>query len=344
MFEQYIANDYLRAFAILVGLLFIFRLSLSLITRIIIKLTSKTKSDLDDKLVQNSSKPLTLLALLASLKFAITELNLQESTLIIINNSIYSFGIIVVSYLVFVIINLIAINGLKHFAKKTHSRLDDTVISLLNSVINIALVIISLIYILDLWGVEIGPLLAGLGIAGIAVALALQPILSNIFSGAAVVLDQSIRVGDVVFLDDKTRGKIEKIGLRSTKMRTFDNELLIIPNTKLAESVIQNIALPEPKSRVVIPFAVAYGSDVEQVKKVVLSELKKIKNFSNEPEPMVRFIEMGGSSLNFKAYLYVDSFEHRFEAIDEANTRIYNILRKNKIEIPFPQMDVHLKK
>ena len=145
-------------------------------------------------------------------------------------------------------------------------------------------------------------------------------------------------------MENNVKGKIEKIGLRSTKIRTFDNEWIIIPNTKLAESQIQNVALPEPKSRVVIPFGVAYGTNIEKVKKIVMKEIKSIKNAVDNPEPSIRFDEMGNSSLNFKAYFHVSSFEHRWESIDEANTKIYNALNKAGIEIPFPQMDVHLKK
>ena len=88
----------------------------------------------------------------------------------------------------------------------------------------------------------------------------------------------------------------------------------------------------------------AYGNNIEKVKEIVIKEIKKIKNLSDEPKPVVRFLEMADSSLIFKAYFYVDSFKYRIFAIDEANTKIYNALNKSKIEIPFPQMDVHLKK
>ena len=177
-----------------------------------------------------------------------------------------------------------------------------------------------------------------------AIAFAMQESLSNIFGGISIILDKSIRIGDLITLDDKTTGKILKIGLRSTRIKTFDNEAIIIPNSKLANGNIHNIAQPEPKLRVVIPFGVAYGSDINKVKRLVLLEIKKVKHFVDDPEPSVKFLEMADSSLNFKAFFFVDSFENRFGAIDEANTRIYNALNKAKIEIPFPQVDVHLKK
>lgn len=344
VFEQYIANDYLRALLTLVVLLFVIRVVLYFAEKILLKLTSKTKTNLDDKLIEKASKPLTILAFLIALRISIIELMLRDAYRVVALNILHSAVVVVLAYLLYTFVNLIVITSIKKAARRTKSRIDDSLISLFESVMQIALVAITFLYILNLWGIEITPLLAGLGIAGLAVALALQPILSNIFSGAAIVLDHSVRVGDLVYLDDNTKGKIDKIGLRSTRIKTFDNELIIVPNNKLADSTIQNVALPEPKTRVVVPFGVAYGSDIEKVKKLILSELKKLKYIVKDDQVVVRFLEMADSSLNFKAYFYVDSFENRISSIDEANTRIYNTLNKNKIEIPFPQTDIHIKK
>lgn len=344
MLEQYFSNEFLRAFVVFVISLFILRLGLFIIERIAFFFTRKTKTDIDDKLLERSSKPLTFIAFLLSLIITIQEISLSANVEIVLLNLIYSILIIVFSYLLYVVIDLIIITGLKKLVSRTKSRVDDSILALIHSILRIALFVVALLYILSIWGLEIGPLLAGLGIAGLAVALALQPILSNIFSGAAIIMDNSVRIGDLVYLDKETRGKILKVGLRSTRIRTFDNELIIVPNTKLAESTIQNIALPEPKTRVVIPFGVAYGSDIEKVKKIILKEIKTLKNLTDESQTIVRFLEMADSSLNFKAYFYVNSFENRIGAIDEANTKIYNALNKNKIEIPFPQMDVHVKR
>ena len=216
----------------------------------------------------------------------------------------------------------------------------------MNSVLKISFIPITILYILSYWGIQVGPLLAGLGIAGLAIALALQPILSNVFSGASIILDHSVSVGDLVNITPGIKGKIQKIGLRSTKIITLDNELIIIPNSKLADSMIQNIALPEPATRISVPFSVAYGSNIEKVKKVIMKELKSIKVISKKHEPVIRFIEMADSSLKFKAFFYLDTFEEsvKNETIDIVNTKIYNSLNENKINIPFPQLDVHLKK
>lgn len=344
-YEHLISNDYIRSFVILVVLLFLIRLGLFIVERVVLKFTSKTKTDLDDILVKRLSKPLTYWAFFVSLRISVEELRIVDPAVeSVVLNSIHSLIIFVIAYIIYIIIDVLIVRAVRRVASKTKSAVDDNLISLFHSITRVALIVVSLLYALSIWGVQITPLLAGLGIAGLAVALALQPLLSNIFSGAAMVMDHSIRVNDLVYLDANTKGRVEKVGLRATRIRTFDNELLIIPNNKLAESTIQNVALPEPKVRVVVPFSVAYGSNIDKVKKLILSEINKVSHLEKEPEPMVRFLEMANSSLNFKAYFYVDSFENRFLAIDEANTKIYNALNKAGISIPFPQIDVHLKK
>lgn len=342
--ERYIANDFARAILVLLVLLAVLRIGLGFLLKIVLKFASRTKTDLDDILLKRSSGPLTVIAFLFAFKIALAELALSEAMEMNVSRIISSVVIVAIGYLVFVLIDIALLRALKKFSARTKSQLDDTISHLVSGVLKFLLIVLTLLYILDVWGIEVVPVLGALGIAGLAVALALQPVLSNIFSGIAMILDKSVRKNDLVYLDAQTKGKVEKVGLRSTKIRTFDNELVIVPNSKLADSTIQNVTLPEPKSRAVILFSVAYGSDVEKVKKVVMKELRGLKYVEKEPEPMVRFIEMADSSLNFKAYFYVDSFENRFASIDEANTKIYNALNRAGISIPFPQMDVHLKK
>ena len=139
-------------------------------------------------------------------------------------------------------------------------------------------------------------------------------------------------------------GTVEDVGLRSTRIRTFTNELIVIPNGQVADAKIINHILPSKRVRLDIPLGVAYGSDVEKVKKTVLKSLEGIDNVLKEPKPMVRFTNMGDSALEFKVYIWINRFQNKFLVKDIANTTIYKALNKAKIAIPFPQMDVHLKK
>jgi MscS family membrane protein len=337
-------NQYLVALIYLAIFFILIRFGVWVVEKVILKLTIKTKTDLDDLIIKVAAKPLTWIAFLFSLKISIGKITIAESMFEDINVAVNTFVTIVGVYLVYKIFNISLSRVWKKFSKKAKVKHNDALIQLTSGVLKVVLIVFGILYVLSLWGFEIGPILTGLGIGGIAIAFALQESLANIFGGVSMILDRSVNVGDLVNLEGNVSGKILKIGLRSTKVKTFDNEIVIVPNSKLASGNIHNVAQPDPVVRVVVPFGVAYGSDVDKVKKLVLAEIKKVKHIVKDPAPFVKFLEMADSSLNFKAYFFVETFDVRLGALDEANTRIYNVLNKAGIEIPFPQMDVNIKK
>lgn len=340
----FVTNEYLIALIYFILFFIVIRISAYILEKIILRLTMKTKTDLDDLIVKSSSKPITFLAIMFGLRISLDQIAFSEILQRNINLIIDSLIIFAFAYLAYKIINLSFTRVMHRVAKRAKTKPNEGLIQLTKSALQVVMVLGALIYLLSILGFEIGPFLTGLGIGGIAIAFALQESLGNVFGGISIILDKSVNVGDLVTLEDKTSGKISKIGIRSTKIQTFDNETVIVPNSKLANSNINNIAQPNPIVRVVVPFGVAYGSDVEKVKKIVIKEIKSVSNFIENPEPSIRFMEMGESSLNFKAFFFVDSFDNRLSALDEANTKIYKALNKAGVEIPFPQLDVHLKK
>ncbi len=348
MISEYIykltENPYLVALIYLVVLFVVIKISVFILEKIILTASKKTKTDLDDIIVEKSNRPLTIIIFLIGLRLSIDKLPISEKLLSNINMAINSLAAIVVMYIIYTISNLIFQRSWKQLAKRTKTKPNDAMMQLTTGTLKVVLIFFGIMYVLNIWGVEIGPLLTGLGIGGIAVAFALQSSLSNVFSGVSIILDKSINVGDLVNLDGGASGKIIKIGLRATKIKTYDNEIVIVPNSKLADGYIHNVAQPEPKTRLVVPFSVAYGADVDKVKKLIMKEIKKVNGIESDPEPSIKFVEMADSSLNFKAYFFVKTFDIKLSALDEANTRIYNALNKAGIEIPFPQLDVNIKK
>lgn len=344
MFEEYIGNEYLRAGAIFIGVFLVVRILLFVLTRIIPVFTAKTKTDLDDVLLKKISMPLTVLAVLVGFRIALGEFNIVEGVFVTIDGIFMTLIILAASVIVYYVVDAVVTIGYRDFGKKIKGKVNESLLQFFHSLLKIIVMVGAFLVVLASWGIEIGPLLAGLGVAGIAIAFALQSTLANVFGGISMLLDRSINVGDVVELDDGTRGHIDKINLRSTKIRTFNNKLMIVPNGKLSESNIKNVALPGPETRVVVDFGVAYGSDVSKVKKIVAKELTKIKGYFKDKGVVVRMMKMADSALEFKAYFYMENFEDILTATDEANCRIYDALNKAKITIPFPQMDVHLKK
>ncbi|MBI2548474.1 mechanosensitive ion channel family protein [Candidatus Woesearchaeota archaeon] len=342
--ELLVNHIYLKSILILLVFVIISKLLILFSEHILLRLAKKTQTSLDDLIIKHTDRPISLLLIVVGLRLSIVDLPITQPWESIVIKSIYFLIVFISIYITHIVVTIFIDHWGEQWAKRTKSAVDEQVIKLLHRASTVLFFLIGVMIILDLWGIEIGPLLASLGIAGIAVAFAMQNTLGNIFGGISMIMDRSIKVGDVVELDGKISGKVLDVGMRSTKIQTWNNEVVIIPNGKLSEATIQNNALPDLSARTMLDFSVAYGSDPEKVKKIVLQEIKKIQGLDETQENMVRFRSLGESGLNFRVYIWMQSYNERFRAIDEANTLIYKALRKQGIGIPFPQLDVHLKK
>lgn len=212
----------------------------------------------------------------------------------------------------------------------------------------VLLVVIGTLIVLPELGVNIWPILTGLGVGGIAVALALQPSLSNFFAGITMLTDRQLRQGDFIHLESGLEGWVQTIGWRSTLVKTRENNVVIIPNLKLSESMITNYHLPHSWMIVAIPIGVSYESDPEKVRQAVLEEVQAVakeKDFilSDPPASCRLHPGFGESSLDFSLRFTISGFEHLFEARDLVRRRIFDRFRKEGIVIPFPQRDIHVK-
>ncbi|MEK6809500.1 MAG: mechanosensitive ion channel family protein, partial [Nanoarchaeota archaeon] len=159
----------------------------------------------------------------------------------------------------------------------------------------------------------------------------------------SLLLDKSYQVGDKIQLESGEVGIIHDIGLRSTKLVNFDNEVIYIPNGYLANSRVLNYARPDPKVRTHVVFGVDYGSNVNKVRKTVMDVLTNIDGVLANPAPSIQFIEMGDFALKFKAHFWVGNWNEAYSKKLEATEKIYDALRKAKIGIPFPTQTVYLK-
>ncbi len=210
------------------------------------------------------------------------------------------------------------------------------------------ILVIGILIILSVLGISITPLITALGVGGLAVALALQDTLANLFAGLHILVEKSIRVGDFIRLETGQEGFVEDITWRTTRIKMLPNNMVVIPNSKLAQSIVTNYHLPEKKMAVRIPVSVSYNSDPDHVEKVLLDVVSgavgKIEGLLQEPEPMVRFIPgFGDSSLDFTVVCHVREFTDQFVVEHELRKLIFKRFRAEGIEIPFPQRVVHLK-
>jgi len=242
--------------------------------------------------------------------------------------------------------DVIAIYG-HELAEKSDSDWDDRLVELLELIVKWLVWFAALMAILSVFEVNITPFLAGAGIAGLAVALAAQDIISNFFGGAIITIDKPFKVGDRVKVD-QYYGDIMNVGPRSTRLKTLDYQIVTIPNNKITTNVIVNYSEPDEKLRITIPVSVAYGTDIDAVKKILLEiageSISKTDFLLADPAPKVFFIEFADSSLKFVLYVWARKYNLPDEVKDSINSLIATRFAEAGIEIPFPQMEVRLKK
>jgi small-conductance mechanosensitive channel len=227
---------------------------------------------------------------------------------------------------------------------------DDSVIpttSILGNIAKILVYCLGFILILQTFGVAITPLLTALGVGGLAVALALQPTLSNLFSGLQIIASGKINIGDFVQLEGGQKGFIRDITWRNTTIETAQNNVIIVPNSKMADSIIENFFLTDRQITFNVAVGVGYESDLEKVERVsvqVAKEvLQKYEGGIRDFEPFVRFYNFGDSSIDLKIFLRVKEYADQFLITSEFIKELHKRYNQENINIPFPIRTVYMK-
>lgn len=204
--------------------------------------------------------------------------------------------------------------------------------------------IAAVILCLDTLGINLTILLAGSAALLVGLGLGLQHVFQDFISGIIMLFEGTIKVGDIVEIQDQTVGRVKEIGIRTSKIETRNNIIMIIPNSKFISDSVINWSHIEKKSRFSVSVGVAYGSDAELVRKVLIECALQHKEVSKNPQPFVKFEDFGESSLDFELYFWTSN-NFGVEIIKSDLRFIINKkLKENGIQIPFPQRDVHLKK
>ena len=207
-------------------------------------------------------------------------------------------------------------------------------------------IIFSFAFILSLsfLGINIAPFIASLGALTFAVGFAIKDSLSNFIAGILLIIDDSFLVGDKIDIPKIGLGYIHEIHLRTTRVLTFDNEIIVIPNNLLMNKEYKNYRLPNETIRIVVDFTVAYGTKVDTVKKAIIEILDQDSDILDQPKPVVEFISMADFYLAFKAKGYVSSYDNQYNKTIELTEKIYETLNAKNIPIPFPTHTVHMVK
>ena len=229
---------------------------------------------------------------------------------------------------------------LLNIAEKTETKIDDTLLPTLRRVLPITIYAAGALVAIDSIGISISPILAGLGIGGLAVALAVQPTLSNFFAGTYVVTEGELKEGDFIELEGGPSGYVEEVGWRSTKIRSRFNNLVIIPNSRMAESIVTNYFSPTPAMNVIVTGGVAYESNLVDVEKYALEEARTVIEESEKAikgtEPSFGFSNFGDSNVDFYVFLQAIDRAGTFGLRSELIKRIHDRFNREGIEINYP--------
>ena len=228
--------------------------------------------------------------------------------------------------------------------QKTASTFAST--SILVTLIELVVYLTGFLFLLQSFGVSITPLLTALGVGGLAVALALQDTLANLFSGINILLSKQIKMGDFIKLSTGEEGTVIDMNWRNTAIKQLSNNMIVVPNLKIASSILINYALPYSECSVVIPVGVSYDSDLEQVERITSAVAKEVlleteggvSNF----EPFIRYVSFAQSSITFNVILRAKHVTDQSLIQHEFIKRLHVRYRQEGIEIPFPITTVQL--
>jgi small-conductance mechanosensitive channel len=312
------------------------------VTRVVHRLTRRTSTDLDDKVIAILHRPIFGTVVLIGLYFATGVLGLDPGPRQLITVVIQTLAVLIWTVTGLRLASTL-IGGLGRLADQVQW-IEARTVPLFDNLAKVLLVGGAVYFLLIVWGLDVKPWLASAGIIGIALGFAAKDTLANLFGGLFVIVDAPYKIGDFINLDSGQRGQVTSIGLRSTRLLTRNDVEITVPNAQIANATIVNESGgPWVKSRVTIYVGVAYGSDVDQVREVLMRAARSVEQVLDDPAPRVRFTELGDSALIFRVLCWIEEPALRGQAVDGLNSAIYKGLGAEGISIPFPQRELHIR-
>ncbi len=312
------------------------------ITKSVTKLVKKTSNTIDDHLVEYLTRPLVLTTVTLALMLAVTAYRLpssvHEASLSVLATILLFSWLRAGLRTARIVLEAVANN---------HHRFEivqERTIPVFDMTIKILLIGMAAYFFLLIWGINPTAWLASAGVIGIAVGFGARDTMANLFSGISIIADAPYKIGDYIVLDTGERGKVTSLGMRSTRLLTRDDVEVTIPNGVIANAKIVNESGgPWVKHRIRVPVGAAYGSDVDEVCKVLQEVATNHPKVVQQPTPRVRMRAFGDSSLDFELLAWIDHPQSRGIIRHDLLMNIYKAFAENGIQIPFPQTDIHVR-
>lgn len=336
-------QEILISLAFILGAIVLGRLVRWFAEKILPKLTAKTETQLDDVLVEVLKAPMLFALTLVGFWIGIKRLSMPVNVMAMIAD-IYKFLLVIsatwfISRAVSTFINVI----LKEKVNDESSRMDEHALSLIKKVSSFVIWSIGVITALNNAGVDVGALIAGLGIGGVAIALAAQDTAKNIFAGMMILFDRPFKIGELITIDGTT-GYVEDMGIRSTKLRTYSGQLVVIPNYKTADSNLTNITR-EPSRRIELNVGLTYSTTPEQMRQA-MDILRNLPSSVDGIEDKVKvyFTSFGDFSLNITCWYYIKKDSDLFETQSAVNLHVLDEFNAHGLDFAFPTQTLYVNK
>ena len=316
-----------------------------LINKTLRRLTKKTETILYDLVLEVIQLPLYFLALILVLDIAFDNLQFITSSWgDWVDDLFFILYLVVTFFFLGRFLNNLFIWYGEEIAKTTSTDLDEQLIPFFRRVAMIIIGMVAIIILLSHFNVDITALVTTLGIGSLAIALAAQESLKDTISGFMIMLDRPFRIGDRIEIQDlNTWGDVVDVGLRSTRIRTRDNRMVIVPNSVIGKSLVVNYSYPDTQYRIQIHIGLAYGTDIETAREIIVDTVRNVEGVLEDKLVEALFLEFGDSALIFRVRWWLDSYYDARRMFDRVNSALYYALTKAGIEIPNPQLDVILK-
>ena len=331
---------------ILLAVLLLGRWVITLILeKLLFRITKRTKSDLDNQILNAARLPLYFLAVVLALDTALHRLSFLPGDW----NNWLKDGFFILYFLVgFIFVWRLVTHFFRWYeeemAQRTETNLDKQLFPFFERIVLILLSAVGIITILSYYEIDITAMVTTLGIGSLAVALAAKSTLEDTISGFMIMIDSPYRIGDrIELMDLDTWGDVVDIGLRSTRIRTRDNRMVIVPNSVIGKSLVVNYAYPNDQYRLQIHIGVAYGTEIEKARQVMIDAVQEVEGVLSDRPVEALFLEFGESTMIFRVRWWLESYVDTRRMFDRVNTALYNALKKENIQLPFPQLDVNLK-
>ena len=330
------AKEILGALLILAFFWMLAQLAVLLLNRWCKRLAAFTSTDLDDRILQRVIPHVSRILVTLGIYLAIRFLPLHEKLVVILSGLLFIAMVAMVFNLIYHAFDELLqwyIAGQQHNSDALISR---HMLPIAEKLTLLFLMGTALLIILKHFNYDIFSVVTALGIGSLAIGLAAKDTLANMISGFTLMLDRPFRIGDRIQLAGGQVGDVADIGLRSTKIRTLDNQLLIIPNSDLCNTLLINQDFPDVRAKGCINIGVAYGSDVDRVKEVLVAAALEVEDVLRDPAPEAYFVSFGDSALKMSLFFWVQEYPRLFSVTDKINSLIIRRFTENGIEIPFP--------